>query len=409
MLGEDNMDDHSLEKHGILMMAATMAANFFNYLFQLSMGRLLSLEDYGILYSLLSLVYIINVGGGAIQTSVARYASKLKAHRQYGKIKYLWDFSTRSTLMLGVVMFLLVCLLSPFIAQFLNIGNIWYVVLLAFYLLFSFAMPANQGLLMGLQNFWAFGISNASWALLKLLLGIILVFIGFGIYGGLLAPSIANITVFLVTLVFIRHVVKTKPKKFDLKGVYSYSGLALLAGFSFTSMLYVNVILVKHFLDPTSAGAFSALAVLGQIVFFAPSGIALAMFPKTSESFEKNKGHLSILLKALLYTILISGFVVLLFLLFPKPIAEIMFGDKSLTIVPYMFEYGIAMFLFSIVSLLLSYSLSIHKTKVAYLMLLALAAEILLLSVLHSSIADITNGMLISGITATILMLFYLK
>jgi len=409
VLGEDNMDDHSLEKHGIVMMAATMAANFFNYLFQLSMGRLLSLEDYGILYSLLSLVYIINVVGGAIQTSVARYASKLKAHGQYGKIKYLWDFSTRSTLMLGVVMFLLVCLLSPFIAQFLNIGNIWYVVLLAFYLLFSFAMPANQGLLMGLQNFWAFGMSTASWALLKLLLGILLVFIGFGIYGGLLAPSVANITVFLVTLVFIRHVVKTKPKKFDLKGVYSYSGLALLAVFSSTTMVYADIILAKHFLDPLAAGVFSTLAVLGKIVFFASSGIALAMFPKTSESFEKKQSHLPILLKALLYTLLISGFAILLFLLFPRLIAETMFGEKSAVITPYMFEYGLAMLLFSVVALLVNYFLSIHKTRVAYLISFALIVEILLLSTFHSSIADITHCMLASGAVAVILMLFYLK
>lgn len=407
MPGEDNMDDHSLEKHSILMMTATMAANFFNYLFQLSMGRLLSLEDYGILYSLLSLVYIINVGGTAIQTSIGRYTSKLKTHGEYSKIKYLWDFSTRSTLILGVVMFLLVCLLSPIIAQFFNISNIWYVILLAFYLLFSFAMPSNQGLLMGLQKFWAFGASLASWALLKLLLGVFLVLIGFGIYGGLLSPPLANITVFLITLLIIRNVVKTKPQKFDLRGVYSYSGLALLAVFSSTTMVYADVLLAKHFLDPVAAGTFSTLAVLGKIVFFASSGIVLAMFPKTSESFEKKQGHFSILLKALLYTVLISGFAVLLFLLFPKPIAEIMFGDKSAAIIPYMFEYGIAMFLFAIINLLVNYSLSIHKTHVAYVVFLALLIEISLLSILHSGISDISHSMLLSGMAGIILLVSY--
>lgn len=246
------MGDNDLTKHSIIMMTATMASNFFSYLFQLSMGRLLPLADYGILYSLFSLYSIINVGGTAIQTSIARYASKLKAHGEYGKIRYLWDFSIRSTLILGFVTFLLVCILSPFIAQFLNISNTWYVVLLGFYLIFSFALPANQGLLMGLQSFWAFGASTALWALLKLLLGVSLVLVNFGVYGGLLAPAIANIIIFLATLVFIRYVVKTKPKKFDLKGVYSYSGLSLLAIFSFSSMLYINVILAEHFLDPTS-------------------------------------------------------------------------------------------------------------------------------------------------------------
>jgi O-antigen/teichoic acid export membrane protein len=402
------MKDQDLTKHSIIMFAATMASNFFNYLFQLSMGRLLPLADYGILYSLFSLFSIINVGGTAIQTSIARYTSKLKARREYGKIRYLWDFSVRGTLMLGLVTFLLVCILSPFIAQFLNISNTWYIVLLGFYLLFSFALPANQGLLMGLQRFWSFGATSALWALLKLLLGVSLVFANFGVYGGLLAPAIANIIIFLATLAFIKYIVKTKPKKFDLKGVYSYSGLALLAIFSFSSMLYINVILAEHFLDPASAGAFSLLAVLGQIVFLAPSGIALAMFPKTSESFENKQNHISILLKSLLYTILISGFVVLLFLLFPKPIAEIMFGDKSLAITPYMFEYGVAMFLFAIINLLINYLLSIHKTRVAYLASFSLIIEILLLWLFHSGVADITNSTLISGALATILLVFYM-
>lgn len=406
-MGKDYMGE--LEKDSAVMMLSTLLANFFAYLYQLFMGRLLSREDYGILYSLFSLLYIINVGGGAVQTSVARYVSKLKAHGKLGRVRYLWEFSTGRMLLLGFSSFLLLSLLSPLISQFLNIDNAWYVVALALFLIFSFVLPANIGLLQGLQSFLAFGTANALLALLKLLTGVLLVLIGWGVYGGLLSLSLASIIVFVATFILIRNMMKVKSEKFELGDIYSYSTLTLLALFSFTAMTYLDVILAKHYLAPDAVGEYSALAVLGKIILFAPAGIALAMFPKTSESFERKKSHLSILLKAVLYTSLIAGFVTLLFLLFPVFIERLMFGGKYLTITPYMFEYGVAMFLFSIASLLLNYSLSIHKTKIAYLISLALIIEILLFSAFHSSIADITHCMLASGTVAVILMLFYIK
>jgi O-antigen/teichoic acid export membrane protein len=403
------MGDHELERDSTIMVLSTLLTNFFNYLYQVSMGRLLSPQDYGILYSLLSLLYIISVGGGAIQTSIARYTSKLKVHGKQGEIRYLWEFFTSKTILLGVASFLLLVLFSKPISQFLNINNEFYLISLAFFFIFGFTVSVNWGVLIGLQRFLAFGSANALWAFLKLILGILLILLGWGVYGGLLSLSIANIIVLVISFLFIRSLLKSKPKKFELGGIYSYSSLALLAAFSFTTMTYVDVILAKHYLTPELAGQFSALSVLGKIIFFVPGGIALAMFPKTSEDFERKGRHRSILLKALLYTALIAGSVTLLYLFFPSLIEWVMFGGKYLTIVPYMFEYGAAMFFFSIASLLVTYALSVHKTRIAYVAFVALLVEVLLLSIFHSGIAEISRSMLISGVVTVILMLPSLK
>jgi len=403
------MDDQNLTKHGIIVVASTMAVNFLNYLYQLLMGRFLSVEDYGILYSLLSLLYIINVGGTALQTSLARYTSKLKAHGKYGKIRYLWESSYRGTILIGILSFVFISLLSSVVSQFLNISNSLYVVLLALFLVLSFVLPANMGVLIGLQEFVKFGSANVFWALLKLVFGVLLVLAGFGVSGGLISLSLANLLAFLATFLIIKNLLTVKLEHFDFKGIYSYSTLALVTGFSFTTMTYADVLVSKHYLDPTSAGGFSALSVLGKIVFFASSGIALAMFPKTSENFEKNKSHSALLSKALAYTVLIGGFATILFLLFPTFIVELMFGNKYPSIVPYMFGYGLAMLLFSITGLLSNYALSIHRTKIAYFMFLALLVELSLLYSYHSSLQDITNAMLLSGASAIILMIVNLR
>lgn len=403
------MDDQNLTKHGIIVVASTMVVNFLNYLYQLLMGRFLSVQDYGILYSLLSLLYIINVGGTAVQTSLARYTSKLKACGEYGRIRHLWESSCRGTILIGILSFVFVSLLSPVVSKFLNIPNSLYVVLLALFLTFSFVLPANLGVLIGLQEFVKFGSANILWALLKLVFGVLLVLAGFGVSGGLISLSLANLLAFLATFLIIKNLLTVKPEHFDFKGIYSYSTLALVTSFSFTTMTYADVLISKHYLDPTSAGEFSALSVLGKIVFFASSGVALAMFPKTSESFEKNKSHSALLSKALLYTVLIGGFAAILFLLFPTFIVELMFGNKYPSIAPYMFSYGLAMLLFSIAGLLSNYALSIHRTKVAYLMFLALLLELSLLYLHHSNFGEIITAMLLSGASAIILMFINLK
>jgi O-antigen/teichoic acid export membrane protein len=403
------MEDQNLTKHSIIMMVSAMAVNFFSYVYQLLMGRLLSKEEYGILYSLLSLMYIINVGGTTIQTAAVRYVSKLKAHGKYGRIRYIWEFLVNRALLLGLASFLLLSILSFPLSRFFNIDNEWYVILLAFSLVFSFALSANLGLLMGLQKFIEFSVSNNLWVLIKLLFAVGLVLLGFGVYGALLPIAIANILVFFITFVFIRSLMKNSSQKFEMGDVYSYSTLALLAIFSYTALTYVDVLLAKHYLDVNLAGDFAALAVLGKIILFAPSGIALAMFPKISDSFERKVSHSSLLFKALLYTVVIGGFVSLLYLLFPQLIAWVMFGDKYSSIIGYMFPYGVAMLMLSVITLLVNYSLSIHKTKIAYITFIALLAEVSLLSAFHSSISEMINCILISNLVAIIPMGFYLK
>ena len=61
--------------------------NVLNYVFQMSMARLLGPADYGILAVLMSIVYIFGIPSEAIQTVITRYTSKLGIKKENGKIR----------------------------------------------------------------------------------------------------------------------------------------------------------------------------------------------------------------------------------------------------------------------------------------------------------------------------------
>ena len=267
-----------MTRHGSMMAAFVLLGGLFNYLYQLAMGRMLAPAEYGTLISLLSLFLIISVFSQTIQTSITKFTSRFRVDNRLGRVNYLWKYSLRQTFLLGVALFLALFLLSPLISGFLNIDNSWYWIVFASSFILAFAVAANCGILQGLQRFSLLGFSTTLVGLLRLGLGILLVYLGLGLYGGLLCLPLAILVVLVLTLSFLRDLAKVGNETVEVRGLFSYAGLALLALTAFAVLTNIDVVLVKHFLSPEDAGNYSAISVLGRIVLVAPMGVAVAMY-----------------------------------------------------------------------------------------------------------------------------------
>ncbi len=403
LIGERLKGDE-VARHGSMMAAFVLLGGFFNYLYQLSMGRMLAPAEYGTLISLLSLFLIISVFSQAIQASVSRFTSKFRVDNKWGRINYLWKYSLRRTFLLGVALTLILFMLSPLVSSFLNIDNSWYWVIFASSFLVAFMVAANWGILQGLQRFSPLGLTTALTGLLRLGLGLLLVYLGLGLYGALLCLPIAIVIVLVVTLSSLRGMAKAGNETVAIRGLFSYAGLALLALAAFAVLTNMDVILVKHFLSPENAGNYSAISVLGRIVLVAPMGIAIVMFPKTSELFETGRRHRPMLVKAMMITILLGGGVVLVYWLFPDFIVNSLYADEYSLAAPHLFKYGLAMAFWAIAFLLTNYFLSLNQTKVAYSLLGAMVLQLGLIIGFHSSIGQVVDIMLISSVACLALM-----
>ena len=401
-----NILGHEFYRDAFIMMVAMTLSNFFNYLYQLLMGRLLTPQEYGELFSLLSLFYIFSVLFTTINTSITKFTAVYNVNNEYGKIKGILIKATKSFTLLGIGMYIVLILLSPIISSFLNIENKIYVIALFASIPFGLILPAYQGVLRGLQRFEALGISVSSWAFFKLLFGVLLVLLGYGVLGGVLGVFLAHVGGFLITLLFLKDLFRYKHNHdIELKDIIKYSGLAFLAIFAYTTMWNIDVILVKHYLSPLEAGNYSAISVLGKIALFAPGAVGMVVFPKAAEKHEKGEKHLHILLKGLALVFLISGGVVLAYALFPKFIITFIYGKKYLSVAPYLWRYALAMTFFAMTGVTINYMLSINRMKISWYVLGMLTAEIAVLSMTRNIPTIINTLIAISLTTISILLI----
>src|SRR5512137_1174135 len=100
--------------HGAMMMGFGLLANGFDYIYQFSMSRMLSAEEYATFSSLYSIYVVVFVFSGTVGITM----------------NYFWQSWLKRMLIAGVVLSALAALLSPLISAFLHIGNVGYAITL---------------------------------------------------------------------------------------------------------------------------------------------------------------------------------------------------------------------------------------------------------------------------------------
>lgn len=391
-----------MTRHGAVMVAFGLGAAFFNYLYQLSMGWLLTPEDYGVVISLMSLLIICSVFSRTVDTTVTRFVS-----REGGglvRVGFLWHYFLRRTLLIGLATFICLAALTPVLVSFLHLDSAWYPIILFSSLVLTFAVYTNLATLRGLQRFVPLGIGSTLWAFLRVAIAVGLVYAGFKASGALVSFLLAYAVVFFVTRYFLKDVSRAGGEEVEVAGLRSYTALSFVALFAFTVLVNADVVLARHFLSAAEAGTYSAISVMGKLVYFVPGGIAIAMFPKTASLTEGGGAHRAVLHRAMALTVLLSGAMVVAFWLFPDLVVGVLFMGKYPLAVPHLFRYGLAMALFAIASLLMFYLLSVNRTRVAYPLAGAMAIQVVLMALFHSSIEQVVDVVLISAALALVMV-----
>jgi O-antigen/teichoic acid export membrane protein len=391
----------------LIMLVFNVLAGGLNYLYQLAMGIYLPVEEYGAVFSLFSFFLIIWWFPQALQTPITKIVSGLKTSGNAGGIRYVWQYAFIRMLLTGLATFIICAALVIPISRVLNIENNLYAILVFGSFIFAFILPANFGVMRGLQKFMPLGFVSALWALLRLVFAVLLVgFMGFGIYGALLPLVIAPFLTVLVSCYFLRNLVKNASQKVDFGAdLKAYTGFASLALIGFAIVTNIDVIIAKHFFTPMNAGTYSAISVLGRIALIAPAGIVAAMFPKVAETFEAGKDTRPYLMKSLKYVLYAGSLPVAVFFFFPDIFINLLLGGKYSILHFDLVKYAAGMFFFSISFVFLNYMVAIGQARKPAISFLALTAGlVILLMFFHIDIGAFVNIILTTGFISLVIM-----
>lgn len=396
--------NHPLFSGSAIMFVGNMGSNVINYAYHLIMGRLLGPIDYGILASLYSILYMVSIIPSSASVSIVKFISSSKDTELYS----MYESIRRLIFKLAIVLSLVMLLISPFVSNFLNIQNIVLVILISPILFFSLITLTNQSTSQGLLKFMGSVMPTIISSSFKLLTGVGLILVGWSVFGAMSGVFIGAVFACYFSANFIkRNITVTKIKLIDLKPFFKYSGPVLLQSLAFTSIFTVDVILVKHFLDPFSAGIYAAISTLGKIIFFATSSVSVTMFPVISKRKALNQSYLKVFFASFLITAIIGIAITFFYWIFPNIAIGVLYGKKYLSAETDLVWMGIFMLFYTLSHLLVNFFLSIGKLKIVFIPLVSAVIQIGAIWVYHKNITQVIQASLIATMVMFVCLMVY--
>lgn len=391
-------------KQSLVMFLASMAGCLCSYLYQVYVGRALGPEGYSVFGSLFAIFYLISIFSGTVQAGAARFISRFSASDDQDRINAFFYCLMKKSALLGVAGFVIFCLAIPIIANFLNIDSKVELVVLGTVILFAFVTPAAAGVLQGLQMFYWLALASFLGLAGKLFFGIALVSLGYGVAGAISALALCALITFLISVYPVSsHLTRRQDGDVcSLNDLYSYSLPAILIMICLAAPSNLDVILVKHFFPSYEAGLYTAASVMGKIIMFLPGAITAVMFPKAAEMNCLGKSTFNLLNRCLIYTGLLSGSAAAAFALYPRLVVMIFgsgYSDASLITVIYV----ALMFLFSLIIVIAQYCLATNDLIYTYLLVFFTLFELGLITVIHESVLQVVEGLLVINLILLIL------
>ncbi len=395
-----------LFKGSFILLIMLNIFNILNYVFHFAMGRLLGPEDYGILVVLMSFTYLFSTPSEAIQGIMTKYTSRFNSKGELGKIKYMFFKGLKKAFFFSFLLYILFMIVSVFLSPFLRIDYSLFLII-GIILFFYFLTPFMKGVLQGQKKFLQLGTTLIIEAFIKISLGIILVIIGFKIYGAVSAVVLSIGLGFLISFLFIKDILNSKTEKQEFNQIYIHSLPYFISLLSIMLIFTLDVIIAKRFFSPELAGLYSAASVIGKVIYLGVFGISKAMFPLTAENQKDIKKSNKIMLKALLFSTLISIIAVLLYALFPSLIIRLLYGSEFIEISHIIIFTGLAFAFLSLTNIVILYGLSIDRIKKSSITLLIFVIiEIFLLSVFSTNLTEFSIALLFLNIIVFLYSLF---
>lgn len=393
---------HSLARNSAIVFIGSMTANILAYAYHLFMGRILGPSGYGELSSLLSILYIFTVPLTVAQTVLVKFVSAFKAHGNAGQSKTLLIRITKIFVVICVLGFPIAVLSAPWITAFLHLPSTTLFILVYILFIFSLLSVPLLSLLQGYQRFVWMSIFVCGAVLVKLLISLPLA--SGGVFGVLIAAIIASVIVYILYFIPLTSVLRVKPQPMNVTGstMLGFAIPTLLATLGITSLYSSDIILVRHFFDGNNAGLYAALAILGKIIFYASSAIAMVLFPVVAERSANKNGTKNLVWSAVAGVTAVSCSLVILYFLFPEIIIRLLFGNAYSGAKNLLGLFGLFLALFSIGNIIVTACLASGKTKIWIIPVVCAAAQIIGISVLHATISSVI--MLNIGICALLVL-----
>jgi O-antigen/teichoic acid export membrane protein len=364
------------------LLAATTVANVLGFGYQLVMARLLTAEQYAILIALFGVLILEAISSQVIQSATARLAAQYRARGEEAALhQFVRRWSIRVAIAMASLALVVIALAGP-ISGGLALPPVS-VTLLGVSLFFAGTVTFELGLLQGLARFGWMGSVLIVQAGSRLVLGIALVLLGFGVNGafaGAAAGIAVSLLVAAVPLTPLLRAARRATAIVELGAAETrFFALAAVVLLAYAALTNIDAVLAPSVLSPAEAGTYAGAVTLGKIVLFAPIAVGFLLLERTARAHARGEATERPLFLALGFVLATSGLVALAYIVAPAFFVGLVVGSQYPATVAVAPIYGIAALANALLNLWISYFVGRGEMRVGFLLALAVVVEAALL------------------------------
>jgi glycosyltransferase involved in cell wall biosynthesis/O-antigen/teichoic acid export membrane protein len=386
-----------------LLLACLMVANFINFVFNAFLGRQLSYEQFGLLTFYNTILYLAAIVFSAMGNTVNHRTAYLNGRYGAEAGSKFVSFVRRNSYWVAGAVTLAWLLASPLLGRLFHITDLASVILFAPVFMFGMVAGINRGFLQGNLRFMSVAVVVVTEPLLKLLSAAALVFLG---HPALVFASIplSLSASYLISSFLVLRMSGQAGGESEFRFPKRFFAAAVVTSLSSTAFLSLDVVMVKHYLDPVMAGEYSLLSLVGKMVYFL--GALLNGFIITFISHDagehKNPKQTFNLLFGVVAGLVTCG--VLAFGFWGHVTVPLLLGDKVLPILGYLVQYSLGIGFFTLASTIVVYHLARSQYTYSVLSLFLTLGMCLGIMFSHDSIQDVVNVIYYSSFGSLVLV-----
>ena len=365
----------------MIMLLGSALVSTINFGYNVAMARALGPAQFGHVSAVATLLMLASAISLSFQLVCAKFVAR--NHSSGGKQSVYSNLMSRAWTV-AVIVSAGLLFGSRAIAELLRLPSAWLIVLLAIGIAFSVPLGVKRGALQGLCSFPALTGNFILESLVKLLSALVLVGMGYGIFGAVGAICASVMAAFLFSPIrFPRTQVETaiSPASFreGMQAIVFFAGMVVINN--------IDILLVKSFFPPAEAGLYAAVALFGRLLYFAAWSIISAMFPISAAASDERPGQ--VLKTPLLLVGGLSALFIGSLVLLPRFLVGLVLGRDFVEADSLLAIYATATAIYSVSVVLMAYEMSRKIANTGWLQLLFSGLMVVGISLFHQSLHQV--------------------
>lgn len=385
----------------VVLLSGSALVTGINLAYNVGVARSLGPQGYGqatVVYTLLTLISALTLSFQIITAKVV--AQQSSDAGKGGVYRDLHRAAWAGGLLVGV----LLVLCRHGIAAYLNLPSPVLIELLAIGATFYVPLGTRRGYIQGECGFRGLATNLVLEGAVRLGGSLLLVWLGYGVRGVIAANATAMVASYLA---IPPRLAAPARNPLGLGDAFREASQAIVF---FSGQVLINncdIVLVLHYLAPTAAGLYAAVAMVGRVIFAFSQAVMNSMFPVVAGTREEERRSLSLIATSLLLVLAIGGIMALGLRLMPAAVWTTILGSGFRLGGHHGFSYLLALYavstvIYSLSVVMISYEMSYKIANTSWMQLLFSAVLIAGIARYHRSIVEV---IMVQLVLMTVLLL----